>query len=68
MVPYENSLTLPHAEMVAVGSLLFALSRTEVFPRRLGFIGWQQIKEFGVAGSAVFGRTLALQVPYFSSA
>lgn len=50
------------AEVVAVGALLAALSRTSLFPRSLGFMGWEQIKEFAVAGSAVFARTLALQV------
>ena len=55
------------AEVVAVGALLAALSRTSLFPRRLGFMGWEQIKEFAVAGSAVFARTLVLQVRTSSS-
>jgi Na+-driven multidrug efflux pump len=49
------------AEAAAVVALLAALARTRVFPRRLGFAGLAQLREFAGAGSAVLLRTAALQ-------
>lgn len=49
------------AEITAAALLLRSLAGTPLFPRRLGFPGFGEVREFAVAGSAVLLRTAALQ-------